>query len=589
MNETFRFVIGLVILVSAGFAAGDVWQAWQDEQANIEAAQIRMNESVRHPDVVQRLIGLARVRDDVAQIYADRKGVFSMVVSRAALPIEQDARRAFDDNLQHCLTREKKDCAIRLAVGLGQQIPNSWQRDLAAVEIVQIMLDWAMYDDAELVVNTIQDPILQAWGYEQLAQAWPVPAAIDGAAVPEEAMRRRHDFWQRAVTAVKNIPAGIDRLNSTAFLITSLWQQDAPALKAPEFVKPLVVAAITGMEDQPAEMATAIAWLQLIAAAAPYGFADLNQQMLEALDKINLPEAQAIKLQARAIALAPALVAGVTPELRARLAGLSDVAERALMLAVLVQFPVPEAELAAARADMDLAIQSARLLPPDQMMPELVVEMTAAFAALGYVDQANDMLNRLKPESDFYRDAVMEVGRYLVRAQKLDEARTWLARLPTERIQARRLGDIIANPTRDVVGSDLAWRVGRLFYRTWMTNAKAQEEFWQEKGVYRQVQSFAAQADAIKRKKQDNAAPAAQGDTKIASAIEGDMAALVDKTMAITEGRGPIAMPEALQDICPPQSAASCPIDALYMRAWVMRRLVLPALQDVDNVLVTKE
>ena len=128
MSDTLRFIVGLVILVAMGFGAGTLWQGWSREQAMIDAATVRLNEAIRHPDTVQRVVSLSTLRSDIVTIYQSRAGIYGMMLGDKKLGIEADINRSLEDNIRHCLTREKDLCPLRLAAVLGELIANPYQR-----------------------------------------------------------------------------------------------------------------------------------------------------------------------------------------------------------------------------------------------------------------------------------------------------------------------------------------------------------------------------------------------------------------------------------------------------------------------------
>lgn len=572
MSETLRFVIGLIILVAAGFMTSNIWKDWHHEQEMIENANLGLNEALRHPDTVQRLVGLAALRDDVAMIYRVRAGAYSMIVGSGTLPIEADINRSFDSNLQQCLGRERKTCPLRLASVMGQLIANPYQRDLAAIETAHIMIDAGQFDEAETVVNAIQDPMLQSYGFEIMAENW------QGS---DDNVQHVRDLWQKSLTALRNVPPGIDRVNSTSFMINVLLNQPDDTLKTPETLRPLVEAAIDGMADQPSELPTAMTWLQLIAATAPMQQPDLSQIMLDRINKVSLPEAAFIKLQAQAIMIPIRIKQAGTAPIRSELVALTSAPERMLLQSVLSQYSFAMDDHKLAKADLDQAIAAARIVPAPQMMPEMVIELVAAFSAQGYWDQANEMMGQLKPDTDAWREAGLEIARYQIVAGKKDDAAKWLEKLPPDSVQAVRLRTLIEKPDIAQSGSNLAQRVRGYFQRAWLVNAKAQEEIWQKRGLYRPTRVFADAADKLAEAIRVASAPAAQSDNRPSVAIDNQMRDLVAQTLLISDMGGTIRMQDALAQICPQQNP-DCPVDHHYLQAWIMRRIVLPVLMKND-------
>ena len=575
MSDTLRFIVGLVILVAMGFGAGTLWQGWSREQAMIDTATVRLNEAIRHPDTVQRVVSLSTLRSDIVTIYQSRAGIYGMMLGDKKLGIEADINRSLEDNIRHCLTREKDLCPLRLAAVLGELIANPYQRELAALEMVQMMLAAEARSDAEGLVNAIQEPILQSYGYELLAQSWERV---------ENSAERVKDLWQKALTALRNVTPGIDRVNSTAFLINSFITHQGITPEHIDALKPLVVQAMNGLNEQPAELPTALSWLQLIAATAPLQQTDLVDQMIAKLAAIPASETASTLLQARAIQVPMQLIAGNTADVRARLIALENPSERATLLAVLAQSSLVLDNSTTAQADLDLAISAARTIAPEAMLPEMVVEMIAGYAALGFYDQANQLIGQLKPDSSFYQDAALEIGRYLLIAQKPDDAKTWLAKLPPASSQAKLLQNLIDKPGSDKPGSDkpgsdLAVRVSQYYLRSWQVNARAQEENWTKNGLYTLTVPLGNEATQVQQKILAAGVPqnTPPGANQYSPTLEKDMIDLVNKTLAISGNGGPIPIAMALRNICP-SLGLDCPVDAAYLRALVMRRMVVPGL-----------
>lgn len=571
MSDTLRFLVGLLILVAMGFGAGTLWQGWSREQSMIAMTTVHLNEAIRHPDTVQRVVSLSTLRGDVTMIYQSRSGIYAMVIGNKSLALEADIGRSLEDNIRYCLTREKDICPLRLAAVSGQLISKPYQRDLAAIEMARMMLSVETRGDAEGLVNAIQEPILQSYGYELLAKSWDEVA--NGA-------ERAQDLWQKSLMALRNAAPGIDRANSTAFLVNALIAREGGLGQNLDAVKSLLVQATNNLAEQPPELPTALSWLQLIAAAAPIQQLDLVEPMVSKLAAITTPETATTLLQAHAILLPLQLAsAGSSADIRARLIKIDNPAERAMLLAVLAQSSLTLDSPAVAQADLDLAITAARTLPPEAMLPELVVEMVASYAALGFNDQAVQLVSQLKTDSSFYHDAVLEIGRYGMIALKPDDARQWLAKLPPESRQAAVLQKLIDKPGLDKPGSDLAKRVGQYYLRSWKVNAESQEEAWAKAGLFNQTAIFARETEQLRQK--ILAAGVAQntppGTSQYSPVLEKELMDMVDKALSIATNTGPAPMAASLQSVCP-GLGIDCPVDAAYLRAWVIRRMVVPML-----------
>ena len=69
-------------------------------------------------------------------------------------------------------------------------------------------------------------------------------------------------------------------IDGFAFLINSFITHQGITPENIDALKPLVVQAMNGLNEQPAELPTALSWLQLIAATAPLQQTDLVDQMI---------------------------------------------------------------------------------------------------------------------------------------------------------------------------------------------------------------------------------------------------------------------------------------------------------------------